>query len=325
MNAHAPEFYAGRPCFFQISGVVEPTIHVKCEALNAAGSIKIKPALRMIEDLEKQGRLKKGGTLVESSSGNLGIAVSMIAASRGFKFICVVDPNAAQYSVSAMRAVGAAVIVVDQKDENGGYLGSRIALIETMCRADPSLVWINQYANESNWRAHFDTTAPEILAEFPRVDHLFIGAGTTGKLMGCARYFRQHSPRTRIIAVDPEGSVTFGTPSKPRKIPGIGTSRRPELLDESLIDAVVHVPEIETVRLCRELAAQGVLLGGSTGSVIAAIRRSGRLLSRSDVVITIMPDLGSKYLDTIYSDEWVERHYGNLAGQRKVAELEHER
>ena len=305
-------FYAGRACFFQISGVVAPTIHVKCEALNVAGSIKIKPALRMIQDLEEAGRLSQDSTLIESSSGNLGIAVSMIAASRGFRFICVTDRNASNYSVSVMRAVGSEVIVVDKKDANGGYLGSRIALIESMCKADPKMVWINQYANESNWLSHFDTTAPEILAEFPKVDHLFVGTGTTGTLMGCARYFRNHSPNTRIIAVDAAGSVTFGTKSGPRHIPGIGTSRRPELLDESLVDAVVHVPELETIRTCRELAACGLLLGGSTGSVLAGIKRYGGTLKRDDVVITIMPDLGSKYLDTIYSDQWVERHYGSL-------------
>ncbi len=211
-----------------------------------------------------------------------------------------------------MRAVGTEVIIVDQKDANGGYLGSRIALIERMCKADPQMVWINQYANASNWQAHFETTAPEILAEFPRVDHLFIGTGTAGTLMGCARYFQIHSPQTRVVAVDAEGSVAFGTPAKPRKIPGIGTSRKPEILNAELVDAVVHVPEVATIRMCRELAKRGLLVGGSTGTVLSGVRMSADTIGPHDVVVAIMPDLGFKYLDTIYNDDWIHRYYGNL-------------
>jgi N-(2-amino-2-carboxyethyl)-L-glutamate synthase len=295
---------------FPVHGIVEARVYIKCEALNIAGSIKLKPALRMIDDLEQSGRLTKRNTLIESSSGNLGIAVSMIAASRGYRFVCVTDPNAADHSVRTMRALGSEVIVVTEKDGNGGYLGSRIKFIEAMRSADPKIVWLNQYANDSNWRAHFDTTAPEILSDFPKVDYLFIGTGTAGTLMGCCRYFRAHSPATRIVAVDVEGSVAFGGAPKTRRIPGIGTSRRPELLDDSLVDSVVHVSELETIRTCRRLASRGLLLGGSTGAVLAAIKRCGNQLSPDDIVVTVMPDLGFKYIETIYCDTWTERYFG---------------
>jgi N-(2-amino-2-carboxyethyl)-L-glutamate synthase len=304
-------------CFFPIEGLAPAPVYVKCEAFNAAGSIKIKPAQRMIEDLETSGRLAAGGALIESSSGNLGVAISMIAAAKGYDFICVTDPNASEDSVKIMRALGAKVIIVREKDANGGYLGTRIALIRTMCAEDPRLVWVNQYANRGNWQSHFQTTAPDILKEFPRVDHLFIGAGTGGTLMGCARYFNDHSPATRIIAVDAEGSVTFGTVPGPRRVPGLGTSRRPEIIDDSLITSVVHVAEVDTIRMCRGLAKRGLLFGGSTGTVLAGVKKLEAEIKPSDIVVAIMPDLGFKYIDTIYNDAWVENHYGDLAEPEK--------
>lgn len=303
--------------FFPVHGIVNARVYVKCEALNVAGSIKLKPALRMIDDLEQSGRLTTRSTLIESSSGNLGIAVSMIAAERGYPFVCVTDPNTPEFSVRVMRALGSEVIVVAEKDGNGGYLGSRIRLIEAMCASDPRIVWLNQYANESNWRAHFDTTAPEILSDFPKVDYLFIGTGTSGTLMGCCRYFRAHSPATRIIAVDAEGSVAFGAAPKTRRIPGIGTSRRPELLDDTLVDRVIHVTELEAIHTCRLLAGRGLLLGGSTGSALAAVKRCGNQLGPDDIVVTVMPDLGFKYIETIYCDTWTERYFGPLKAMKR--------
>jgi N-(2-amino-2-carboxyethyl)-L-glutamate synthase len=304
---------------FPIAGLVSPPVYVKCEALNVTGSIKLKPALRMIGELERSGRLGKGGTLIESSSGNLGVAISMVAAARGYRFICVTDPNASTECVKMMRAVGSEVIVVDKKDTNNGYLGTRIALIHEMCQADPNICWVNQYANAANQQAHFHTTAPEILADFPAVDFLFVGTGTTGTLMGCAEYFRVHSPTTRVIAVDAEGSVTFGGPSKSRWIPGIGTSRRPELLDHRLVDTVIHVPEPQTIRMCRQLASRGLLLGGSAGAVLAGVQMFGPQIRHDDTVVAIMPDLGTKYLDTVYCDTWVESHFGTLDARARCS------
>ncbi|MHB8269531.1 2,3-diaminopropionate biosynthesis protein SbnA [Bradyrhizobium sp.] len=290
---------------FTVNGLLEVPIFVKCEGLNAAGSIKIKAARRIVDDLESSGELRAGDILIESSSGNLGIALSMIAAQRGYKFICVTDPNATQSTVALMRALGAEVIVVTERDENNGYLGTRIDLIKSMCVSDTSKVWVNQYGNESNWLAHFETTGPEIAARFPKVDWLFVGAGTTGTLMGCARYFKKFSPNTHVVAVDAEGSVTFGGKPAQRHIAGLGTSRRPAILDERYVDRVIDVTERATVQMCRQLARAGALVGGSTGSVLAGIVQSKSLIRTSDVVVTISPDLGMKYLDTIFDDGWL--------------------
>jgi cysteine synthase A len=305
--------------FFVLSDLVAAPVHVKCEAFNVAGSIKMKPARRMLDDLAKRGHLSKGSRLIESSSGNLGIALAMIAASRGYRFICVTDPNASQESIKMIRAVGAEVLVVDKRDAEGGYLGTRLELIRAMCRQDESLVWINQYANPSNWQAHYDTTAPEILDALGRVDLLFVGAGTTGTLMGCARYFKEHSPATRIIAVDAEGSVTFGTAPKRRRIPGLGTSCIPPIFDDSLVGEVIHVAEPDTIRMCRNLARRGLLVGGSTGTVLAGVLQYGARIEADMRVAAIMPDLAEKYLDTIYNDEWVKMHFGEELSGAAVA------
>lgn len=296
--------------FFTLDGLAKVPVHVKCEGLNPAGSIKIKAATRIIDDLERSGTIKPGGTFIESSSGNLGIALSMLAASRGYKFICVTDLNASESSIKMMRAMNVEVIVVRNKDSNGGYLGARIELIKSMCAKDPQMVWINQYANESNWLAHYDTTGPEIARRFPSIDWLVVGAGTTGTLMGCARYFRKMSPSTRIVAVDAVGSVTFGTPPGRRLIPGLGTSRRPELVEPSIVDMVIHVNESETISMCRDLARRGLLVGGSTGTVLAGITKLDKSIREGETVVTISPDLGGKYLDTIFDDSWVAENFG---------------
>src|SRR5262249_48963698 len=130
-------------------------------------------------------------------------------------------------------------------------------------------VWLNQYANADNWKAHYRTTAPAIARQFPRLDVLFVGAGTTGTLMGCARYFQERHRSVRVVAVDSVGSVTFGGSPARRMIPGLGTSVRPPLLDMSFVDDVMHVEEADTVRACHRLARRGFLFGGSTGTVVS--------------------------------------------------------
>lgn len=305
--------------FLPLQGIIRNPVHLKCEGLNIAGSIKLKPAVRMIEDLKRSGRLTSDSILVESSSGNLGIAISMIAAASGYRFICVTDANATRCSLNIMRAMGTEIIVVTERDANQGYLGARIALIKSMCARDPRMIWINQYANEGNWRAHYDTTGPEILRRFPKVDWLFIGAGTTGTLMGCARYFRQASPATRIVAVDAVGSVTFGAAAAPRLIPGLGTSSRPAILDTTLVTEAVHISEEETIAMCRTLARRGLLFGGSTGTVLAGIVRCADRIAETDIVVTISADFGANYLDTIFDDEWVGMHFPGFFDQWPVS------
>ncbi|MCA2218373.1 2,3-diaminopropionate biosynthesis protein SbnA [Jidongwangia harbinensis] len=277
-------------------------LFLKCEAFNFAGSVKLRPAEEMVAAAERSGRLRPGSVLIESSSGNLGVALAMIAASRGYRFVCVADPRCNPVTRRIMEALGADVHVVTEPDPVGGFVGARIAYVRGLCAGDDRYVWLDQYTNEANWLAHYHQTAPAIAKSFPAVDVVFVGAGTTGTLMGCARYFRENRPEVRIVAVDAHGSVTFGGPAGPRLIPGLGMGVRPPLLDESLIDDVRVVSEAETIRTCRRLAGHGFLFGGSTGTVVSgALQWLAERDRRSELVaVAIAPDLGERYLDSVY-------------------------
>lgn len=285
--------------------------YVKLEALNPSGSIKIKTAREMVLAAEADGLIRPGSRLIESTSGNLGIALATIAAARGYRVTLVTDPNASARSVRFMRALGAEVIVVDRRDANGGFLQRRIELIHRMLDEDPELVWLNQYANPANVRAHSRNTAPEILAGFGEPDWLFIGTGTGGTLMGCVQHLREVGAHTTIVAVDAAGSVTFGGPPAPRLIPGIGTSRRPEIVHDDGSFRKVWVAEEDTIAACRQVARRyGLLLGGSSGSALAAVRALSVEIHPGSQVMAIAPDSGDGYLDTVYSDEWVAERFG---------------
>ena len=286
-------------------------LFLKCEGFNFAGSIKLKAALQMVEEAEEAGRLRPGSVLVESSSGNLGVALSMLAASKGYGFHCVTDSRCNLATRRLMEALGSQVHIVTEPHPVGGLLGARIDYVRRLCASDDSHVWLNQYANTGNWRAHYRRTAPAIAESFPDLDVVFIGAGTTGTLMGCARWFREWHRPVHVVAVDAVGSVTFGTPPARRMIPGLGTSVRPDLLDESYVDEVVHVEEPDTIKVCHSLARRGFLFGGSTGTVVSGALRWFDRHGDSDVTaVAIAPDLGERYLDTVYQTNWLEDLYG---------------
>ena len=294
---------------------LEPTfgqsLFLKCEGFNFAGSIKLKAAIEMVEAAERDGVLAPGSVLVESSSGNLGVALSMIAASKGYGFLCVTDSRCNLSTRRLMQAFGSQVHVITEPDPVGGLLGARINYVRRLCASDDRYVWLNQYANPQNWKAHYRKTAPAIARQFPQLDVLFVGAGTCGTLMGCARYFREWSRPVRVVAVDSVGSVTFGGPPGRRMIPGLGTSVRPAQLDESYVDDVVRVEEADTIRACHRLAGRGFLFGGSTGTVISGAMNWLSVHGSSDLnAVAIAPDFGERYLDTVYHSNWVPDLYG---------------
>lgn len=297
--------------YVDLRSIFGQQLFLKCEGFNFAGSIKLKAAKEMVAAAELDGRLGPGSVLVESSSGNLGVALSMIAASKDYQFVCVTDSRCNPAASRLMETLGARVHTILEPDTHGGFLGARISYVRALCASDKRYVWLNQYSNANNWKAHYGTTAPAIASQFPRLDVLFVGAGTTGTLMGCARYFRQWHRPVRVVAVDSVGSVTFGGAPAPRMIPGLGTSVRPAQLDESFVDEVVHVEEADTVRACRRMARSGFLFGGSTGTVVrGAMDWLARNGAPELTAVAIAPDLGERYLDTIYADAWAQELYG---------------
>jgi N-(2-amino-2-carboxyethyl)-L-glutamate synthase len=311
----APYSFAEEQLYVDLRPIFGQSLFLKCEAFNFAGSIKLKAAIAMVEGAEEDGLLKPGSALVESSSGNLGVALSMIAASKGYEFVCVTDSRCNRSTRRYMEAMGAHVHTITQAapDSDGGLLGARIRYVRTLCASDERYVWLNQYTNSRNWNAHFRTTAPAITREFPQLDVLFIGAGTTGTLMGCARYLREWHRPVHVVAVDTVGSVTFGCEAGRRMIPGLGTAVRPPQLDESYIDEVIFVEESDTIRTCYRLAKHGFLFGGSTGTVVFAAINWLKQHSASEqlTAVAIAPDLGERYVDTVYHGEWVQDHFGN--------------
>ncbi|MET7356313.1 2,3-diaminopropionate biosynthesis protein SbnA [Streptomyces mirabilis] len=308
----SPHEFNVEDLYIDLRRVNNTSLYLKCEGFNFAGSIKLKAAAEMVDAAELDGLIRPGSVLVESSSGNLGIALAIIAADRGYRFVCVTDPRCNSTTQRLMRSLGAEVRVISTQDANLGYLHSRIQYVRELCASSDRYVWLNQYANPNNWRAHYELTAPAIARNFPDLDVLFVGAGTTGTLMGCARYFKERHKPVTIVAVDAVGSVTFGGIPERRVVPGLGTSTRPELVDESCIDDVVHVSETDTIRTCHSLAARGFVFGGSTGTVVSgATRWLGEKYPGEDpVAVAISPDLGERYLTSIYDESWLREHFG---------------
>jgi N-(2-amino-2-carboxyethyl)-L-glutamate synthase len=309
----APQAFNEDELYVDLRSIVGHSLFLKCEGFNFAGSIKLKAATEMVEAAERDGLLRPDSILVESSSGNLGVALSMIAASKGYRFVCVTDSRCNVATRRLMEALGCGVHVIADPppDAEGGRLGARVAYVRELCASDDRYLWLNQYTNPGNWEAHYRTTAPAIARQFPALDVLFVGAGTTGTLMGCARYLRDWHRPVRIVAVDSVGSVTFGGPPGRRLIPGLGTSMRPPLLDESYVDEVLRVEEADTIRACHRLARRGFLFGGSTGTVVSgAMSWLARCDGRDVTAVAIAPDLGERYLDTIYQADWLHDHYG---------------
>ncbi|CAM5597774.1 2,3-diaminopropionate biosynthesis protein SbnA [Streptomyces aurantiogriseus] len=307
----APHAFNEGQLYVDLKPIFGRSLFLKCEGFNFAGSVKLKAAVEMVEAAEREGVIKPDSILVESSSGNLGVALSMIAASKGYRFLCVTDSRCNLSTRLLMEALGSRVHTIAELDANGGFLGARINYVRTLCDSDDRYVWLSQYTNPGNWKAHYYKTAPEIARHFPRLDVLFVGVGTTGTLMGCARYFRQWQRPVRIVAVDSAGSVIFGGEPGRRMIPGLGMSMRPPLLDESYVDEVIRVEERDTIRACHRLARRGFLFGGSTGTVVSgAMRWLADHHRRELTAVAIAPDLGERYLDTIYQSNWLQDIYG---------------
>lgn len=297
-----------RDLFYRVRGFARGhDVFLKLEGFNITGSIKVKTAIGLIADLERRGLAKPNETtIVESSSGNLGIALSLVCAIKGYKFICVTDANATRANIRGMELYGAKVIVVDVRDPDGGFLQTRFKTIDNILQTVPNAIWVNQYENIANKNVHAEQTANEIAREFEKVDWIFVGAGTTGTLAGVSERLRVAFPHIKIVGVEPAGSVTFGGKPGKRNIPGIGTSVRPKLADLAKPDRIVSIREEKTVETCLSFVRNHhLLVGGSTGTVLAAVQQLASEFKPGETIVAISADLGDKYLDTVYDPDWV--------------------
>ncbi len=287
----------------------EIDVIAKLEFLNPGGSVKDRPAKFIIEQGLKDGTITNSTHLIESTSGNLGIALAMVARVYKLKFTCVVDPKISPTNLKILKLYGANIDMVDTPDDQGGYLKSRIRRVNELLQKIPDGMWINQYANQLNLKAHYYGTGSEIVASLDKpIDCLVIAVSTTGTILGVSNRLRQEYPNMRVIAVDAVGSVIFGTPSGPRDIPGIGASRVPELSNQLEVDEVVYVNDFESGQACRALLKhEGIFAGGSSGSVIAAIQKILPSLTSPCRILTLLPDRGERYLNLVYDDEWMAK------------------
>ncbi len=299
----------------RVFGNLRFELYGKLEALNPGGSMKDRPACRILSEGLASGEITPDTVVVESSSGNMGIGLAQACSVLGLAFVCVVDPKTTAQNVRLLEAYGAHVDRVTEPDPlTGEFLQARLNRVRELLDSIPHAFWPNQYANVNNARAHHQTMHEIVTALRGRVDLLFCATSTCGTLRGCADYVQRRRMRTRIVAVDAVGSVIFGSPSAKRLLPGHGAAVRPALYRPGLADRVVHVTDLECVTGCRLLARrEAILAGGSSGAVIMAVDRVRRSVPDGAVCVAILADRGERYLDTVYSDEWVEEHFGEAS------------
>jgi cysteine synthase A len=293
-------------------GGVPFRLFAKLEAFNPGGSIKDRPAFRIITDALAQGDIDGGTTVVEASSGNMGIGLAQVCAYHGLRFICVVDARTTTQNIQILQAYGAIVDVVTEPDPvSGDLLQAKLNRVRRFVETEPNSFWPNQYANRNNSRAHHRTMAEIVHQAGGHVDYLFCATATCGMLRGCSEYVREMGLSTRIVAVDAVGSVIFGGRSCKRLIPGHGTARMPELHDPSLGDRFVQVTDLDCVVGCRRLLREeAILAGGSSGGILMGLDAVRHDIEPDATCVVVLPDRGERYLDTIFSDAWVREHFG---------------
>ncbi|HEV2863288.1 MAG TPA: 2,3-diaminopropionate biosynthesis protein SbnA [Pyrinomonadaceae bacterium] len=290
-------------------------LYGKLEAFNPGGSMKDRAALNIISRAMAEGRIDKNTVIIESSSGNMGIGLAQVCAYFGLQFICVVDPKTTSQNIHILRAYGTEVDVVREPDPvTKEYLHARIERVKELTRQLPNSYWPNQYSNVFNAGAH-ERTMSEIVSELGgSVDYLFCATSTCGTLRGCAEYIRAHGLPTKLIGVDAVGSIIFGGPPFKRLIPGHGAARLPELYRPDLASRSIHVTDLDCVVGCRLLLRkEAIMAGGSSGAVLMALALTKDDIPPGSTVAMILPDRGERYLDTLYSDEWVAEHFGDVA------------
>ena len=289
----------------KIAKGLKPQIFVKAEFFNPGGSVKDRPAIRMIEEAEKKGLLKPGGTIIEPTSGNTGVGLAQAAAVKGYRCIVVMPDKMSDEKFALLKAYGAEVVKVPTTSTSSPESYNNVA--QRLANEIHGAFLPNQFQNPDNPDAHYKTTGPEIWEDTAgQITHLFAGVGTGGTISGTAKFLKEKNPKVQIIGIDPEGSIYSGDYSKSYKIEGIGEDFIPRNVTMSLIDRFERISDKDAFETCRRLAKEeGILAGGSAGAAVSGALRVAKDLKESDVIVIILPDTGRGYLSKIYSDKWM--------------------
>jgi cystathionine beta-synthase len=297
---------------------VAPDVLAKVEYFNPGGSVKDRIGISIIEDAEKSGRLKPGGTIVEATSGNTGVGLAIAAAVKGYKTIFVMPDKMSDEKIRTLRAYGAKVVItptaVDKDDPRSYY-----KVADRLVRETPNAILGNQYHNPANPAVHYATTGPEIWEQTGgKIDVFIAGMGTGGTITGVSRYLKEKNPNIKIVGVDVAGSLLLDTwkngkmPEDPilktYKLEGIGEDFIPSTLDLSVCDLVVQVNDRESFLMARRIVREeGIFVGGSCGAAVAgALRAIPQMnLTSEHTVVVLLPDSGSRYLSKFFDDNWM--------------------
>lgn len=299
----------------KVTAQVKATVLAKIESFNPGNSIKDRIAVKMIEDAEKEGRLKPGGTIIEGTSGNTGMGLALVAVVKGYKCIFTTTDKQSKEKADMLRALNAEVIVcptnVSADDPRSYY-----SVASRLSRETPNSIYVNQYDNLSNRKAHYETTGPEIWEQTEsKITHLLVGAGTGGTICGTSKYLKEKNPKIKVWAIDTYGSVLkkYHETGKfdekeiyPYITEGIGEDIVPANYDFKLIDHFEKVTDKDGALMTREIARkEGILVGYSAGSAIAGLIQLKDRLSPKDMVVVIFHDHGSRYVGKIFNDDWM--------------------
>jgi cystathionine beta-synthase len=299
----------------RIAGRVRPQLVAKLETFNPGGSIKDRVAVALIEAAEREGRLRAGGTIVEPTSGNTGTGLAIAARLKGYRVIAVMPDKMSREKIDLLRAYGAEVVVAPT-DVPPDSPQSYYRVADRLTSEIPGAFQPNQYINQANPRAHYESTGPELWEQTEgRITHLVVGVGTGGTITGTTGYLRERNPELVVIGADPEGSIYSGGPGqvRPYLVEGVGEDFWPQTFDPSVVDRWITVSDRDSFLTARRLAlVEGILAGGSGGlAVHAALQVAGEVQDPEALIVVILPDGGRSYLSKIYSDAWMQQ-YGFL-------------
>ncbi|GEN26540.1 cysteine synthase [Halovibrio variabilis] len=292
----------------RINDALGTNVVVKLEKFNPGGSIKDRAAIALIKKAEIQGYLKPGGTIIESSSGNFAISLAMIGAARGYKVIVLVDPKTTNTNISLMKAYGAKVVVVEEKDDTGSYHKTRIKQANELAQVIENSYRPDQCFNILSSYAHYESTATEIYEQTKdEADAIVCAVSTGGQIGGISKFYKEKKSSCKICCVDAFGSGIFSPETYPYKIPGVGLGWTPRnILDVNNIDYVFKIHDesafIASRLLCRH---EGILCGVSSGAVLLGALKLSISMKSTRPIIAVMGDSGERYIDTLFNEDWL--------------------